>query len=42
MNKSQQHIFYKTLLNNIGLCPSLKHFHDDAYNQFMDLFKKSS
>jgi hypothetical protein len=39
MNKSQQHIYYKTLLNNIGLCPSLKHFHDDAYNDFMELFK---
>ena len=39
MNKSQQYTFYKTLLNNIGLCPSLKRFHDDAYYQFMDLFK---
>ena len=33
--------YFKTKINGIGLCSSIKNEHNEFYNELMEIFKKS-
>ena len=39
MNKTQQLKYFRKMINDLGLCNSLKHSFNDAYEELMKLFK---
>ena len=42
MNKTQQLKYFRKMINDIGLCNSLKHSFNDAYEELMKLFENHS
>ena len=42
MNKTQQLKYFRKMINDLGLCNSLKHSFNDAYEELMKLFENHS